>query len=873
MQHLYEKLRADALKWRKNGYPCSEYRLIKDILHYQFEGDAEERVHLKYLRVPQFDSLELYWYLRLKHDTPHIVDLYKHYYEDKGDFCKAFGIPIPPGELRWIDGIDEILHRVKTDSEFVRDYSLDAVHEAVMLPYPSYIFALTMGTGKTVLIGTIIATEFSMALQYPEADFMKNALVFAPGTTIIKSLREIGKIPYEQILPPNQLRDFLANFKITYPQPKAKDIQVQPNSSWNIIVTNTEKIHLRAKTNYSRQLSLRMQKNEQSKLEANLRLEQIKRLPNLGIFSDEAHHTYGNRMDRDLKRMRATVNYISENTQVIAVLNTTGTPYYKRQMLREVIAWYSLSEGIRDNILKSIKQGLVQFPDVSSPTLQQEMIRDILTDFFNRYGDVVLPKGQKSKIAFYFKTQEHLNASRAHIENVLIELGENSDQILIHTQQFSNDEEFDRLNNPKSQKRIILLIGRGGEGWDCPSLFACALIKDQTSRTFVLQASTRCLRQVEGNDHPARIYLSVPNKDFLDKELQDNFGTGVSELTGTETETEKVVIRIRKTDLPKLTIRREIRRVIRDEDAPVDIQLSVPTDVEDTPRFFRSILTPDFTRKDTFFTQTSTQEEIEVMNRTTDCYSLTQSIAKRYHLPVMDTLKKLKQLYPSGEVPNEHLYPLHKQIESQTQSYREIKEIITEALALIRVVDADGNPIFEEQDGCYVHRLCLSKSTADRMRRNNLLYDSTDQDTHDISFHYEPYNFDSKPERQFFENILGHLRIFIDDVTLFLFTGGIINTKKTDFHFEYKGEDGNYHRYFPDFVIVKNTGEFYIIEIKNPNEAHDSIVQEKAKAVEQLKDLQPDAHFDYQIIYAPIDQNNSDMNRIIEWINCTDENT
>ena len=53
---------------------------------------------------------------------------------------------------------------------------------------------------------------------------------------------------------------------------------------------------------------------------------------------------------------------------------------------------------------------------------------------------------------------------------------------------------------------------------------------------------------------------------------------------------------------------------------------------------------------------------------------------------------------------------------------------------------------------------------------------------------------------------------------LFLFTGGLTDPKKTDFHFEYMGQDKRYHRYFPDFVLVKKTGEFYIVEVKGENE-------------------------------------------------------
>ena len=109
---------------------------------------------------------------------------------------------------------------------------------------------------------------------------------------------------------------------------------------------------------------------------------------------------------------------------------------------------------------------------------------------------------------------------------------------------------------------LFCLSAKGKKGWNCPSLFACALIKEQTaSSNFVLQASTRCLRQVEGNTRPARIFLDTKNRDILDKQLEENFGTSIRELRGQDSETEEVVIRIRKTELPKLEISRSMRRV------------------------------------------------------------------------------------------------------------------------------------------------------------------------------------------------------------------------------------------------------------------------------------------------------------------------
>ncbi len=872
MQHLFEKLRDDTLKWRKEGYPCQDYSLIGEVLRWQFEGEAGDRVHLKYLRQPQFQSLELYWYIRLVLKTPHIVKLYRHYYDtgDIRDFCEAFGIPLSPQELILNWDVDTVIDLVENNPEFVKLKRIDPVHEAVTLRYPSYIFALAMGTGKTVLIGTIIATEFAMALRYPEGSFMKNALVFAPGTTIIESLREISDIPFDQILPPSLHRDFLANLKITYPQTGSKEIQVQQGSTYNVIVTNTEKISLRANLKQRKNQSLFEfeEKKEQAELEANLRLQKITSLPNLGVFSDEAHHTYGNKIDTELKRVRETVNYIHEKTPLVAVINTTGTPYAKRQMLREVVAWYSLGEGIRDNILKSLHNGIVQYPIGTIP--DQDVIRSVIKDFFQNYGDVALPDGAKAKIAFYFRTQEHLDTSHQHIQNALTEIGENTTQILVNTQKSSPQEidEFKRLNNPDNQKRIILLIGKGTEGWNCPSLFACALIKEQTtSSNFILQASTRCLRQVKGNTHTAKIFLDTKNSAILDKELQANFGTTLGELRTQDVETQEIALRIRKPDLPKLKIMQLVRRVVPQENAPKEIQLRPPTDVEETPPAFRSILTPDFTQRGASpLTALGAQDEVEIANRTTDCYTLARRLATNYHISVMETLKNLKRLYPEGQVPSKHFNSLCKQVEDQQQNYEVIEERITEYLALIRIHDDDGNLLFEKDDtdGCYIHRVRLNKSKADL-----LLSEEGLDDNHDVSFHYTPYDFDSGPEQNFFKTILLTLNQSVADVKVFLFTGSLTNTKKTDFHFEYKGTDNNYHRYFPDFVIVKNTGEFYIVEIKSESERGDPTVIAKKKAVKRLAKLRPNSHFEYHVIYtqdAFLQENIDEMRIIREWI-------
>ena len=232
----------------------------------------------------------------------------------------------------------------------------------------------------------------------------------------------------------------------------------------------------------------------------------------------------------------------------------------------------------------------------------------------------------------------------------------------------------------------------------------------------------------------------------------------------------------------------------------------------------------------------------------------------------METLKNLKKLYPEGQIPYSHFDSLCKQVEDQQQNYEVIEEHIAEHLALIRIHDDYGNLLFEKDDtdGSYVHKVRLRKSKADL-----LLSEQDLDDNHDVSFHYMPYDFDSAPEQNFFKTILSTLNQSVADVEVLLFTGSLTNTKKTDFHFEYKGTDNNYHRYFPDFVIVKNTGEFYIVEIKSESERGHPDVVAKKKAVKRLAKLQPDAHFEYKVIYtrdAFLQENLDEMQTIREWI-------
>jgi len=243
---LFEVIQEKLNTWRDDGYPTEHYPAIAEILEYAV---LPEEDRLRFLRPPQLRALETYWYLRLVEGTPHIFDLYRKHYRGRLDLLSALGLARDDiKDFVLNEGLEALWERLRTDEGFVKGHKLESVHETLTLDYPSYILALAMGAGKTFLIGAIVATEFAMALEYPDGPFVQNALVFAPGLTILESLRQLAEMPFEKILPPRLYSPFEASYKLTFTRDGERDLPIVRGSRYNLIVTNTEKIRIQKRT-------------------------------------------------------------------------------------------------------------------------------------------------------------------------------------------------------------------------------------------------------------------------------------------------------------------------------------------------------------------------------------------------------------------------------------------------------------------------------------------------------------------------------------------------------------------------------------------------------------------------------------------------
>jgi hypothetical protein len=385
-----------------------------------------------------------------------------------------------------------------------------------------------------------------------------------------------------------------------------------------------------------------------------------------------------------------------------------------------------------------------------------------------------------------------------------------------------------------------LLIDKGKEGWNCPSLFATALIREaSSSNNFILQASTRCLRQVRENKERAKIYLSSKNIEILDKELQENFNISIGEFSKEDTNNiiEKKAF-VRKYKMPKLEIIKEINKVVRDNGGIKELL------VLKKPKLAENELSKTIYRlEDGGLKESGFANKIETRQDYLGVLNAAFKIAQNYHLGYKEIVSELSKLYPEQILPAIHLKSLFEQIEEQFGEYKITKERVREALAIIKIQDEDGNYNFEKDDnGVFYHTIRFKEGS----EREKLLLEHKDED---LGFHLSVYDFDSKPEKNFFTKILNILQIDKKDVEDVYFTGSINDVKKTDFYFEYKGEDGKYHNYFPDFIITKKNGEFLIVEIKAQNKKEDKEVLNKKKAVSYLEGIEENK-FKYVVIYT-----------------------
>lgn len=176
--------------------------LTKKFLAYNDKNENPDA----FLRTPQFEALEMYVFIKEFMNNAHMFQMFDDWRNHRDKFSDASYYTIHKhGQITLLDLGNEQNEAIFKQMKKYKE------------SYPNYIYALTMGLGKTILMGTCIFYEFLLANKYPkDKRFCHNALVFAPDKTVLESLREIMTFDKAKVVPPEYARVLDANIKFHY---------------------------------------------------------------------------------------------------------------------------------------------------------------------------------------------------------------------------------------------------------------------------------------------------------------------------------------------------------------------------------------------------------------------------------------------------------------------------------------------------------------------------------------------------------------------------------------------------------------------------------------------------------------------------------
>lgn len=815
-----------------------------------------------FLRVPQYEALEVYIFLKeFLHNKP-VYQLFEDWFAAKGQFGER--------AMTSLDVQSDLFWEL-SEKQYKNIFKKMKMSNSGRI-YPNYIFALTMGTGKTILMATCIYYDFLLANKFPKDDrFIHNALVFAPDKTVLQSLRELETFDYSKVVPAEYLN--VLTLKFHFLEDSGVTLNTLDGSRFNIVVSNSQKIILKRKNKSptaadqlfsaskslykSDEISQKMAKvlglenindavEDEDDLLTNQRFEKLRNLQSLGVFVDEAHHAFGVNLAKDMgakddKRVTSLRNTIdklalslkSRGTQVVGCYNYTGTPYVGKEVLPEVVYSYGLKEAIKNNYLKNI--------DINaySNTRESEFLEIAISDFIQKTKDLK-PEGKLPKMAIFGTTvAEVTDKIKPTVEEVLIKLGISPSKILVNVgdpKVTTNDQirEFNNLDSPKSEKQFVLLVNKGREGWNCRSLFSVALYRSPKSKIFVLQASMRCLRAIGDIQHTASVYLSKENMGILEEELDKNFRISSSELQETGKNKRRVKIKpIKPIESIKLKrIKRKFnlkeKELIKGESLNLDsIDLSKYRIIHEK---MSGLDLEEYENRPYESNEiTYIKEQFEFTE-----YNLIAEISRYLNKPCLriqkvldmvaeDTQEILNLINQFNEVLYDHIIPrlFSMQFEIETEQEEEVYDV-----ALVK-----EPPIFPGYYEMSAAEDMIVSADDDR----TISYKSN-------SFHLDNYCFDSIPERDFFWHVLQAKK-----VNKIWFTG-MLTHGQSDFYIQYVDPDTHRVRsYYPDFLIRKNDGSLVMVEIKGEHMIEDATVKAKKEYAEMIAKAS-DIPMSYEII-------------------------
>lgn len=838
--------------------------LTKQILA---NADYDKKNPNRFLRRPQYEAFEMYVFLKEYLNTPRLADLFDDWKNNRGKFTFDSSRTYKEGTLFTAA---ELTNK-ETLSDFYKQLS------DLKQDYANYIFSLTMGTGKTILMATCIFYEFLLAHKFPKDErFCHNALVLAPDTTVLQSLKEIQTFDKAKVFGERYASELDTILKFHFLDEVGAALNTMDGSDFNLIISTNQKIILRRRhTDDSAAESLfkndwneilknnpnadLYQIDNDSELTQNQRYRKLTRLGQLGIYVDEAHHAFGKTLKNDMldrsreTSLRLTIdNLVKEldtaGTKVVACFNFTGTPYVDNVLMPEVVYEYGLKSAIDAAYLK--KTVVEDYSNVKCQAFVTSAVKEFVAAHRGKNGIWKRYEGMLPKMAFFAEKINELEKElKPALENALREFDVPEDEILVNVgdpKQTSADDirEFLRLDTQESKKQFILLVGKGKEGWNCRSLFSVALFRKPKSTIFVLQATMRCLRSITNEQQTGQIFLSSENFSILQDELNKNFKVSVDDLKGNEEKgrkqrhiyvEKKVPVEVVEENYEfKISERKPESYSLFDEESGFDFEkyrrtkgthslrnietASVRQEVqgEEERQFTEYSLVAELSL---FLTEHEEKDgKLSVKFPPSEIQSLLQKCSDG-----MDAI--LEKVNYSNDILYDWIVPsLFKEMYKITYEQNGTKTVTKWLSKEPDSTDASGKKCFNL---AFDDDLFIEESEPDFAKFSQK---SDDKNFGKKSFNLSGYGFDSSSELDFFK-----LNLFDNNEIAHIWFTGMLTNGQSDFFVHYVDPETHTLRaYYPDFLVQMKNGEYYIVEIKGENLIEKQSTQAKADYARQM---------------------------------------
>lgn len=817
------------------------------------------------LREPQLKAIEVYLWIKFVVNNQKLSDVvkqgllyddekaqeYKYYHNFKNDYVTQF-----INQFAQDNDLKNLQDFLLNDPEGL-NHDWNKILDELLhdFDYPNYLYSLPMGAGKTYLMAAFIYIDLYFA-QINKSDnrFAHNFVVFAPSaskTAILPSLQTIKNFDPSWVLPEQEaerlkriitieILDSLSSKrkdKLHGNNPNLEKVNriSQTQNFGMVFITNAEKVVLERFDDEQKlriltgQFLLDHKVADEIKKTNELR-EKLSQIKHLTVILDEVHHTYG-KNETGEKKLRQAVNILNKHNNIVSVLGLSGTPFVKSKVkigkseiklnqIQDVVYNYSLADGI-GNFLK--------VPIVESLSVREKsFLEQALKRFFNDF-DITYTNGTKSKIVFYCPSIKVLNNEILPVvqEWYSKNRSEKEDEIFKYYSKVKKEDKlfnlpkeslavFNNLDKPYSNKRVVLLVAIGTEGWDCKSLTAVVLPRKQTTKNFVLQTTCRCLREVDcAKNEEALIFLDTSNYDILNAQLKENYKLSIADLKPQSYLDVPVIIR--KPKLGKLSYNQVYKKftiILKKESKPTDVFTNFNISK------FKKLYPYELVKKtaeigeEGLKSQVSETFEKDYLTIDYTLQDLIYDVAKYSYLKVseydvvtkyFDILNKFynqitkENKWISNHTDEDIIQKIVKYVVANLMPNIEFKkEIIKEPVKIELLEWNIVSPQIFYGNGKFIPPIKKSEvyRLQERQYRITEYFEDENIDTNDISFNYIPYKFDSDFEISAIKEMLKLAELS----NLEVYFNGYKDENLQNFVI--KTDSGNYT---PDFLILKRT--------------------------------------------------------------------